>query len=598
VANRTRGGALELLLLGPIAAKRDGHEIAIAGARQRALLAVLAASAGEVVASDRLIDELWGDEPPDTASTALHGLVSQLRKTLEPDRSPGAGPTVILTRAPGYVLNAEPDMLDVERFERLAAEGRSLLERGDCGAASDRLRQALELWRGAALAGAHETPSTRAETLRLEELKLEAIEDRVDADVALGRHADLVPELEALVRREPFRERLSGQLMLALYRSGRQAEALELYQRTRARFVDELGIEPTPRLRELEQAILRQDPELDAGLPRLRARARLRRNRRRVSVTFAAVALAAVTGIAILLALRGNGSPSPGVGPNMLAVVDLATRRIEASVRVGTSPNAIAYGHGSLWVANTDDETLSRIDPRTREVVATIGVGPAVDLAIGPDAVWTANGIDGTVGRVDPVSGVRIATIDLRGDDPVVPNTVNAVAVGGGAVWAAVARSVVRIDPATNRVARVVKLVATPFFVRYGHGSVWAATSAERLLRIEPRTGDITGATRTGFPEGLEVLDEGVAVLADDAWVVDPTSGRLLVTVNIPGYASAIADLPGPRFWAGTWEGSVALLDSAVRNPPEPIELNGEIQSMVVADGRLWVAVRESSPSP
>ena len=144
----------------------------------------------------------------------------------------------------------------------------------------------------------------------------------------------------------------------------------------------------------------------------------------------------------------------------------------------------------------------------------------------------------------------------------------------------------------------MVELGATPFFVRYGHGSVWAATSAERLLRIEPRTGDVTGATRTGFPEGLEVLDEGVAVLADDAWVVDPTSGRLLVTVNIPGYASAIADLPGPRFWAGTWEGSVALLDSAVRNPPEPIELNGEIPSMVVADGRLWVAVRESSPSP
>ena len=505
---------------------------------------------------------------------------------------------MIVTRAPGYVLNAEPEMLDLERFERLAAEGRSLLEQGDCGAASDRLRQALGLWRGAALAGAHETPSTRAETLRLEELKLEAIEDRVDADVALGRHADLIPELEALVRREPFRERLCGQLMLALYRSGRQAEALELYQRTRARFVDELGIEPTPRLRELEQAILRQDPELDAGLPRLRARARLRHNRRRVAATLAAVVLAAVTGIAILLALRGNGSPSPGVGPNMLAVVDLATRRVEASVRVGTSPNAIAYGHGSLWVANTDDETLSRIDPRTREVVATIGVGPAVDLAIGPDAVWTANGIDGTVGRVDPESGVRIATIDLRGDDPVVPNTVNAVAVGGGAVWAAVARSVVRIDPATNRVARVVKLGTTPFFVRYGHGSVWAATSAERLLRIEPRTGDVTGATRTGFPEGLEVLDEGVAVLADDAWVVDPTSGLLLVTVNIPGYASALADLPGPRFLAATWEGAVAWLDSAVRNPPEPIELNGEIPSMVVADGRLWVAVREPSPSP
>ena len=452
---------------------------------------------------------------------------------------------MIVTRAPGYVLNAEPEMLDLERFERLAAEGRSLLEQGDCGAASDRLRQALGLWRGAALAGAHETPSTRAETLRLGSSS--SRRSKI-AWTPTSRWA------ATLISFPSSRLSFGGSLSVSDSRPadaralplGSAGRGARVVSRTRARFVDELGIEPTPRLRELEQAILHQDPELDAGLPRLRARARLRRNRRRVAATLAAVVLAAVTGIAILLALRGNGSPSPGVGPNMLAVVDLATRRVEASVRVGTSPNAIAYGHGSLWVANTDDETLSRIDPRTREVVATIGVGPAVDLAIGPDAVWTANGIDGTVGRVDPESGVRIATIDLRGDDPVVPNTVNAVAVGGGAVWAAVARSVVRIDPATNRVARVVKLGTTPFFVRYGHGSVWAATSAERLLRIEPRTGDVTGATRTGFPEGLEVLDEGVAVLADDAWVVDPTSGLLLVTVNIPGYASALADLPGP----------------------------------------------------
>ena len=431
-----------------------------------------------------------------------------------------------------------------------------MLEQGECSAAADRLREGLGLWRGAALAGTAETPSSSAGALRLEERRLEAIEDRVDADIALGRHARIVSELEELVEREPFRERLCGQLMLALYRSGRQVDALELYQRTRARFAGELGIEPTPRLRELEQAILRQDPELDAGLPRLRAPARLRRNRRRLALALTGVLVATIAGIAALVTMRDDGRASPRVGHDMLAVVDLTRHSVDASVRVGRSPNAIVHGHGSLWVANTEDETLSRVDPHTREVVATIGVGPAVDLAVGRDAVWTANGIDGTVGRIDPAVNARIATIDLRGGDPIVPSTVNAVTVGGGAVWVAVGRSIAQIDPGTNRVTRSIELDATPYYVRYGYGSVWAATSAERLLRIEPRSGEITAATPTGYPEGLEVTDDGVVVLSDDAWVVDPTSARLLVTVGVPGFASAIADLEGPGFWAATWEGS------------------------------------------
>jgi DNA-binding SARP family transcriptional activator len=165
----SRTGVLEILLLGPIEARRDGTELVHVGARQRTLLAVLALNAGQVVSSDRLIDELWGEEPPGTATTALHGLVSQLRKALEPGRTARTASTVILTRPPGYELRVEPGALDLVRFEQLATEGRSLLEQGECSAAADRLREGLGLWRGAALAGTAETPSSSAGALRLEE---------------------------------------------------------------------------------------------------------------------------------------------------------------------------------------------------------------------------------------------------------------------------------------------------------------------------------------------------------------------------------------------------------------------------------------------
>jgi len=236
----------EFRILGPLEVDGPGGPMALGGQRQRALLAALLLEAGRVVPTERLVDQLWGEEPPRTATTSLQNAISRLRRAL--------GEELIETRAPGYVLRADPEWIDATRFERLlrAARGAVARERREL------LEQALALWRGPALADFAFEQFAQAEIRRLEELRLVAVEERIDADLELGRHGDVTGELEALAAAHPLRESLRRQLMLALYRSGRQAEALDAYQEARARFVEELGIEPGPELRQLQAEILRQ----------------------------------------------------------------------------------------------------------------------------------------------------------------------------------------------------------------------------------------------------------------------------------------------------------------------------------------------------
>jgi DNA-binding SARP family transcriptional activator len=230
-------------VLGPIEVRSGNETIEVGRGKQRALLAVLALNTGRVVPAERLIDELWGEDPPATATTALQVYVSKLRKSL--------GEKAIETRDPGYVMRGE---LDADQFQALVASARQ----AEPERAAELLREALSLWRGTALCDV-DLPLERA---RLEEQKLAAIEQRIDADLARGCSSELVGELEALVTEHPLREPYLAQLMLALYRAGRQAEALEAYRRGRAHLMDELGIDPSPRLQQLEQAILRQDDAL------------------------------------------------------------------------------------------------------------------------------------------------------------------------------------------------------------------------------------------------------------------------------------------------------------------------------------------------
>src|SRR5215218_7153273 len=234
---------MEFRLLGSFEVCERGQPLEVGAGKQRALLALLLLRAGEVVSTDRLIDALWEEDPPASALNSVHVYVSQLRKAL--------GNSRLTTRGHGYLLALEPEQLDLGRFERLLAEGRQLLAEGEPERAAEALRAALALWRGPALSDFESEPFARGEIARLEELHLDALEERIEADLALGRHAELVSELEGLVREHPLRERLRAQLMLALYRSGRQAEALAAYQDARRTLVDELGVEPGRTLREL-----------------------------------------------------------------------------------------------------------------------------------------------------------------------------------------------------------------------------------------------------------------------------------------------------------------------------------------------------------
>jgi DNA-binding SARP family transcriptional activator len=246
---------LEFRILGPLEVVGGDGPIPLGGAKQRATLAILLLSANRVVSVERLADDLYSGAAPVTAVTQVQRQVSELRKALGPDCG-------VETRSPGYVMMLDPDQLDLDRFERRAEEAGKALARGDAREAADLLREALALWRGFPLDDVAFEPFAQAAIARLGEIRLAALELRIDAELALGRHTELVGELEELVTLNPLRERFRAQLMLALYRSGRQTEALELFRAGRQALVDQFGIEPGPALRDLERAILNQDSAL------------------------------------------------------------------------------------------------------------------------------------------------------------------------------------------------------------------------------------------------------------------------------------------------------------------------------------------------
>ena len=261
---RVPGSRLEFLVLGPLDVRFDGVSVRVGGPKQRALLALLLLSANRVVSRDRLIAELQG-EPSTEADHVLRVQIWRLRKTLAPD---GVEEPRLAARAPGYLLRVEPGELDLDLFEQQVAAGRAALAEGDPARAASLLREAESLWRGRPLADLEFEPFARVEVERLEEFRLAAMEERVDAELALGRHAALVGELEAAIAEHPLRERLRAQLMLALYRCGRQAEGLAVYRQTR----EHLNVELGPRAGRCTAAARASHPRTGSGPRRLPSR--------------------------------------------------------------------------------------------------------------------------------------------------------------------------------------------------------------------------------------------------------------------------------------------------------------------------------------
>jgi DNA-binding SARP family transcriptional activator len=328
---------MEFRLLGPLEALDGDRSIALGGAKQRALLAVLLLHANEVVSSDRLIAELWGERPPATAAKSVQTYVSRLRKEL--------GERRLATRPPGYVLRVDPAELDLARFEALVAEAR----RAPPPAAAEKLRRALALWRGPPLADLAYEPFAQTEIARLEELRVAALEARFDADLAAGGHAGLVAELEATIAAHPLREHMRAQLMLALYRAGRQADALHAYRAARRELSDELGLEPGEELRRLEQAILTHDASLAAPPPAARVE---RRGGERTLL----VATQTLDALAPLLAFA-----APLASELIVAAVVPPAALADASARLATHREGLPHARTAAFASPTPGEDLVRL---------------------------------------------------------------------------------------------------------------------------------------------------------------------------------------------------------------------------------------------
>jgi YVTN family beta-propeller protein len=585
---------IEFRILGPFEVVEADRPVAVGGPKQRALLAVLVLHRGEVVSSDRLIDELWGERPPATAAKTVQVFVSELRKAL--------GDGSLVTRGRGYMIIIDPGQVDLERFEGLAAEGRSALESGDPERAAGWLREGLALWRGPPLADLAYESFAQVAIGRLEEERLGALEDRIDADLALGRHAALVGELESLVAEHPLHERLQAQLMLALYRSGRQADALERYQRARRGLISGLGLEPGPALKELERAILAHDPELNA--PDRPSRRPATRNRRG-GLLIAAGGVVLLAAIALAAVMLSGGAGRVQVAPNSLAAIDPRTDTLVGALTVGTRPGAIAYGSGSLWVANQDDRTVSRVDPQTLHTLQAIPVGQLPSgIAASADQIWVA-----TADLTPSATAVSVSRIDPRfnsltpvpiGND--VTGATEAVTAQGDQVWAAPGAGLLtRLDGTSGRIVSQLDPNASPTAIAIGDGAVWITdNSADNVTRVDP-TGLLTPIAVGNGPSGIAVGEGGVWVAdsLDNAIVrIDPGTRAVTATIPVGNSPAGVAVGAGSVWVADTGDGTVDRIDPLTDKVIATIPVGSSPQALTVTNGRVWVTVDAQSIAP
>ena len=598
--------------------------LVLGGEKQRALLAVLLLHAGEVVSADRLIDDLWGERSPAGGLNALQVHISRLRKALdgngagrpqsdeERDETPREGCSSrvgadICSRSGGASLTWTASgwwsRRGAVRWRRVT------LQR-----ASESLRVGLAMWRGPPLADFAYEAFAQAPIAQLEELRLGAVEDRVEADLALGRHEQLVGELAALVKQNPLRERLRMQLMLALYRCGRQAEALDVYQEYRRGLAEELGLDPSSRLRQLQTAILACDPSLELPLdepapaadaaPMSRPR-RAGGNHRRLALGVLAMVGVAAAVVVALVSQGGGAAPLSVIAADSVGAISAPRGAITAEAPVGSSPWGVAVGQGSVWVTNYNDGTVSRIDPVTHAVVPIQVESTPTGIAVGADAVWVTNSYSGTVSRIDPaddsvVATSRSATVPpgwrsamARCGSPTAatgrsarstPSATTAttiplggatdVAVGEGAVWVSDAANgrVLRVDPQTNRVTGSINVGTGPSAITVGFGSVWVTNSLDGTIsRINPQTNKVTAVLQVG--SGPNAIAAG----AGGVWVANELGGtvvRIDPATNAPARPITVGNSPrgaGGRGRARLGEcGSVRHTRSDERPGPDP----------------------------
>ncbi len=611
-------GLAEFGILGPLEVWQAGRAVPLGGPRQRAVLALLLLEANRVVSMDRLAEDLWGGHPPQGWVTTLQTYVFHLRRSLEPDRARGGAGGVLVTRGRGYLLRVDREHLDAAAFQDGLTAGRAALQAGRHAEAAQILRTALGLWRGPVLADLADYAFTRPEAARLEELRLAALEARIDADLALGRHDELTAELEQLAADHPLRERLHGQLMLALYRCGRQADALAAYRRARDLLTDELGIDPGEPLQRLHRSVLAHDPALDwhagsqaegehagtgppvtapvPGPPGLRPAAGsgelawARRHTRRLLAIGSA--LAVVAAVCIVAVARPWATGPTGLPANSVGLIDSAGGRAGAPVSVG-NPAGLAYGDGSVWAADTTDGTLSRINPATHAVVQqiTVGADPTA-VAITPGNVWVANSDDGTVSRINAAANKNVQTITV-GTFPV------AIASGPSGVWVANEGddTVDRINPANGKVTRTVQVGGGPDGIAVGPGAVWVANGHDgTVTSIDPATGQPSGPVYVGAgPAGIAITRAAVWVANSlDLTVsrLNPATGQVTATIGVGDGPGAISAAPTGIWVADEFGATLDRIDPRIDRVTRAVAVGSSPQGLAVTGSGVWVAAR------
>jgi YVTN family beta-propeller protein len=574
---------VEFAILGPVEARRDGAALPLGGPKQRGLLAMLLLNANEPVSRDRLIAGLWGDEPPPSASQSLDSYVSRLRRLLGADR--------LVRRPPGYLIAVGAGELDLDRFERTLERARAS---NDPSVTSRLLHEALGIWRGPALADVLYEPFANAEAERLEQRRLAALEERIDADLARGAGPQLVPELDALVGEHPLRERLVGQRMLALYRSGRQADALAAMQEARHRLAGELGIEPGPQLRELERLILLHDPSLDGAPPR---RLLPTRRRGRALLAGAVLALAAAAGLAV--AIAGGDSPRAATGAvaHRAIAIDAATGRQTRSVQLPAAPAAMTAAAGALWVVAPDDQVVLRLDPATGHVDDRIAVdGQPGGLVAGNGAIWVTSTLGGAIERIDPGTGRITQTVRVGSANP------GAIAYRAGEVWVAdtSSRELVVVDASSGATRATHTLELRPTAIAAVGTTVWVAAHDDGVIaQVDPTSGRTVQTVRVGNgPTAMAVADGDLWVAKGlDSTVsrVDPATGAVVATIAVGSGPAALTTAPGSLWVASQYSGTIARIDTVTNRVARTIAVGGEPASMAVAGGRVWTAPQASA---
>ena len=601
---------IEFRILGPLAVVVHGEERAVPGEKLQALLGRLLLERNRPVTTERLIDDLWGDEPPATARQSLHAHVARLRRLL----STYDDGSVLENAGRGYVLRVDDEQLDAARFRQLVTAARAEARDGRAASAREGYRAALALWRGPVLEAAP-LDDAHAERAELEELRLAALDERIDLDLERGAAAEVVPELQQLVQRDPLRERQWAQLMLALYASGRQADALAAYQDAR-RALASLGLEPGPRLRELEQAILKHDPSLvTSPLHGQPGRGRSRSPSRRALAAALAVAATAIV-IGAVIAVRNDppeaAAPvAPIVRANSLVEIDPATNGVVSSTEVGHGPDRIVSSEDAIWVTNAEDRTIARVDVATKEVRVVGGAPVARDLASSLNGdIWLSSFEEPVVTMIAQ-DGKIVAGAEAVAAAPArvrLPGSAEGLAIGGGYLWVTSPSdsggrdTVFEIDLRSRRVVSSLPVGMLPLFVTFGYGSAW----------ISNYRGGSVSVVRPGSkrPETIAVGvgPLGIATGAGAVWVVifgtrelvriDPETRRVQARIPVGAGPLDVAVGAGAVWVTNRDDKTISRINPATNTVSRTIRLAVAPYGVRVAHGSVWVTTQRcGSPS-